>query len=357
MQEINQFEIPKSCTLYQSVGGDKKGRILLASIVEELTSTQLGCFLDMESSTIDNLVFYVYQNERQNVFYGWGREIGIFLFPPFDRQPLSDDAGKHTVNGLSNIKTLSNYQWSSEWQSQDPSLESEYADDWFKLVKSANPGTGEQPSSVVRRKKLVRTMTRINYKRKATLDIENFNSTFFPFTLSVKVLRGNFAGPHFEKMVFDGVVLGRTTSMPCPPSWATGYPFSKSLVAIDKTAQVLCNVYMEKPWGLRAADRIGHVILPADHLWVTRNKKLVCVYKLIPDRGSGTIELEIELKTSYLFDIKPIFDIGPQQASLSRQQLEREFDAFGTPKVVRRALFSASTRADVLTFLLLIVGP
>ena len=176
----------------------------------------------MESITIDNLVFYVYQNERQNVFYGWGREIGIFLFPPFDRQPLSDDAGKHTVNGLSNIKTLSNYQWSSEWQSQDPSLESEYADDWFKLVKSANPGTGEQPSSVVRRKKLVRTMTRINYKRKATLDIESFNSTFFPFTLSVKVLRGNFAGPHFEKMafvelVFDGVVLGRTTSMPsCP---------------------------------------------------------------------------------------------------------------------------------------------
>ena len=65
--------ITENSTLQRSVNNDRKKKALLASLEEELLSTQLGQFLDQDLSTIDNLVFAVFQNEKRNLLYGWGR--------------------------------------------------------------------------------------------------------------------------------------------------------------------------------------------------------------------------------------------------------------------------------------------
>ena len=88
---------------------EQHSKRLTDRIEDELLSTQLSHFVDRLLSNTENILMFVYENERKNLFYGWGNTIGIHIYPPvFDRHPFTDDSGKHIVsgNGLSNIKPL-----------------------------------------------------------------------------------------------------------------------------------------------------------------------------------------------------------------------------------------------------------
>lgn len=71
---------------------------LSEKIVEALRNQGLYHFTLLEKSTNDTINLLVYENEKYRyVLREWGSAIGIHIFPPIDRRPLTDDKGKHVI--------------------------------------------------------------------------------------------------------------------------------------------------------------------------------------------------------------------------------------------------------------------
>ena len=94
------------------------------SIIEELQLKGLYHFVILDdsngscsSSSDESISLQVFENEKYRpMLLEWGSAKGIHLFPPWDRNPFTDDIGKHSIRSdLSEINPIQGFKWSNEW--------------------------------------------------------------------------------------------------------------------------------------------------------------------------------------------------------------------------------------------------
>lgn len=74
---------------------------LSEEVVEELRVKGLYSFVAFNQSSNNSITLSVYDNEKYRpIVREWGSAVGIHLFPPLDRKPLTDDMGKHSIRSV-----------------------------------------------------------------------------------------------------------------------------------------------------------------------------------------------------------------------------------------------------------------
>lgn len=67
-------------------------------VIEELKLKGLYHFVVFELTSSSAITISIFENEKYRPIVGeWGSAVGIHLIPPFDRKPLTDDNGKHSI--------------------------------------------------------------------------------------------------------------------------------------------------------------------------------------------------------------------------------------------------------------------
>jgi hypothetical protein len=304
---------------------------------EALDSQQLWPFVDRATSRLDAIVIAVYENECRHLFYGWGNAVGIHSFPPFDRFPYSDDTGAYRQNSLSSIRPIPGYDWVSEWQnwvSPDGKTDDEgyeYATLWTQMGNGSTSSTATENSLTrLRRRCVRRVMSKVNTSELLEGSRAARSSTFNPYQLRMQIVRAqvtkglpvlNVLGTKiYVQVVYGDVELGRTQSVPLKGGKAEfNEGFSKEVQRIDDAIPVTLVLQMEKLTS--KAHTIGSKVIPKEHLWNVKNRRLVSNITLDEKHGAGDIDIEIYLEFRELFCVQPI--MGAAQLSNFSIKMQR----------------------------------
>jgi len=141
-------------------------RLTDKSIIEELQLKGLYHFVILDGScSNESISLQVFENEKYRpVLLEWGSAKGIHIFPPWDRNPFTDDIGKYSIRSdLSEINPIKGFKWSNDWTlvvKEGVSDENgfRYAMNWASLNSQSPLSNKMSRLSFVRRREWVRTM-------------------------------------------------------------------------------------------------------------------------------------------------------------------------------------------------------
>ena len=229
------------------------------SIIEELQLKGLYHFVILDDSngscicsSDESISLQVFENEKYRpMLLEWGSAKGIHLFPPWDRNPFTDDIGKHSIRSdLSEINPIQGFKWSNDWalvvkEGVTDENGFRYAMNWASL-NSQSPSLSNKMSmmSFVRRREWVRTMVVDPDPPQKTLpfvlDIRIMN-------LLVKNLTSTSAQEAHVELYFDDDLYSTTYLSPSQGSSSTSTSSVTGSSATNNTGMVVKYLHSLNP--------------------------------------------------------------------------------------------------------------
>ena len=226
------------------------------SIIEELQLKGLYPFVVLDGTNVNcssdvSISLQVFENEKYRpMLLEWGSAKGIHLFPPWDRNPFTDDIGKHSIRSdLSEINPIKGFKWSNDWtlvvkEGTTDENGFRYAMNWASLNSQSPLSNKMSMMSFVRRREWVRTMVVDPDPPQKTLpfvlDIRIMN-------LLVKNLTSTSAQEAHVELYFDDDLYSTTYLNPSQGSSTTSTSSVTGSSATNNTGMVVKYLHSLNP--------------------------------------------------------------------------------------------------------------